>query len=148
MGVSYDVFTKAFLNKVTEYKFLSLDTTIATELVDSYLATSLSQFNRICQYDLISLDTIARELKTDIPNEDLYEIADIVSEGMIVQWLKPYSFNTDMLTMHINTKDFSTSSQAELLHRTKEVLAEAKNNFTNMMREYSYAHGDLTVLHL
>ena len=84
----------------------------------------------------------------DIPAEDLDEIADIISEGMLVQWMKPYTYKQEGLESLLNTKDFTGYSPAELLMRIGEAHKAAMKNFTEMKREYSYNHGDLTDLHL
>lgn len=84
----------------------------------------------------------------EIDDGDLDEIVDIVSEGMLAQWLKPYTYKQDNLENVLNTKDFTTYSPSELLMRISNAYAAAQKDFTNMMREYSYNHGDLTDLHL
>ena len=148
MGVSYDVFTNAFLSKVTDYNFLSFDRDNRTEIVDGYMKRAFIQFNKICKYDLLSRDDMLRELSIDIAEEDIDEIADIVSEGMLVQWMKPYVYKAENLENILNTKDFTSYSPAELLLRVSDTYKELKKSFTNMMREYSYNHGDLTDLHI
>lgn len=148
MGVSYDVFTNAFLSKVTDYNFLSFDRDNRTEIVDEYMKRAFTQFNKICKYDLFNRDDILRELSIDIAEEDIDEIADIVSEGMLVQWMKPYVYKAENLENILNTKDFTSYSPAELLLRVSDTYKELKKSFTNMMREYSYNHGDLTDLHI
>ena len=110
---------------------------------------AIAAFKKICQYDLTTTaDDNVREFAVEIEDEDLDEIVDIVSEGMLVQWMKPYVYHQDSLENILNTKDFSTYSPAELLLRIGNAHAAAKKDFTNMMREYSYNHGDLTDLHL
>ena len=148
MGVSYDVFTNAFLSKVTDYNFLSFDRDNRTEIVDEYMKRAFTQFNKICKYDLFNRDDMLRELSIDIAEEDIDEIADIVSEGMLVQWMKPYVYKAENLENILNTKDFTSYSPAELLLRVSDTYKELKKSFTNMMREYSYNHGDLTNLHI
>ena len=144
MGVSYDLFTDAFLNKVTEYEFATLFDFQRTEIVDGYLRRALSQFNTICKYDMLPGNNETREFEIDIPDDELDEIIDIVSEGMCVQWLKPYFYKADNLENILNSSDFSTYSPAELLYRITNAYREANKSFRNLMREYSYAHGDLT----
>ena len=73
---------------------------------------------------------------------------DIVSDGMVVQWLKPYYFKADNLENFLTTKDFTAYSPSELLLRISDTYKLAKKNFTNAMREYSYNHGDLSDLHI
>ena len=149
MSISYDVFTEAFLWKVTEYNFLRCDQDDRVRLIDGYLKKSVAEFKKICKYDLSSTaDDEAREFAVNIPDEDLDEIGDIISEGMLVQWMKPYFYKQENLQNTLNTRDFTTYSPAELLHRIQDAYNTAKRDFVNMMREYSYNHADLTELHL
>lgn len=147
--VSYDIFTEAFLGKVSEYDFLKLDEYDRTVLVDGFMKRALANFRKNCAYDLFTTgDDLIRSFDIDIPNADLDEIADIVSEGMVVQWLKPYVYKQELLQNTLNTRDFTTYSPAELLLRVGSAYGKAQKDFVNMIREYSYNHGDLTDLHL
>lgn len=147
--VSYDIFTEAFLGKVSEYDFLKLDEYDRTVLVDGFMKRALANFRKNCAYDLFTTgDDLIRSFDIDIPNADLDEIADIVSEGMVVQWLKPYVYKQELLQNTLNTRDFTTYSPAELLLRVGNAYGKAQKDFVNMIREYSYNHGDLTDLHL
>ncbi len=149
MSIPYDRFTEAFLSKITEYDFINLDDFERNSVVDGYMKRSISAFKKICKYDLTTTgDDLIREFNVDIPDEDLEEIVDIVSEGMLVQWMKPYTYRQENLENVLNTKDFTTYSPAELLLRISNAYASVKKDFVNMMREYSYNHGDLTDLHL
>ena len=136
------------MNKVTEYDFIPLDSYERNSIVDGYMKRACSQFNRLCQYDLSDYDDAVREFSVTIPDNDIDEIADIVSEGMLVQWMKPYFYRADNLENILNTSDFSAYSPAELLYRITSAYNQAKRDFTNMMREYSYNHGDLSDLSL
>ena len=149
MGVPYDVFAGAFLAKISEYSFLSLAEEDRTEMVDGFMKRALSAFRKYCKYDLFTTgNDITRTFSVDIPEADLTEIADIVSEGMVSQWLKPYVNKQENLENVLNTKDFSTYSPAELLMRVGNAYAKVQKDYTNMIREYSYNHGDLSDLHL
>jgi hypothetical protein len=148
MSISYDVFSGAFLSKVTEYDF-PLDEDERNEIVDGFMKRAIASFKRICKYDLFTTNNDAtREYDVEIATEDVDEIADIVSEGMVVQWLKPYVYKQENLANILNTRDFTSYSPAELLLRIGGTYTQAQTNFTQMMREYSYNHGDLTRLHL
>ena len=144
MSVPYDVFTDAFLSKITEYDFVNMRDFERNGLIDGYMKRAIASFRQICKNDL----STTGEFDVDIPDEDLDEIADIVSEGMLVQWMKPYTYKQESLESVLNTRDFTTYSPAELLMRIGNAYASARKDFTNMMREYSYNHGDLTDLHL
>jgi hypothetical protein len=149
MSVPYDVFTGIFLAKVTEYDFLAMPAVDRTRIIDGYMKRAIASFRKICKYDLTTTaDDTLREFDVDIDDDDMDEITDIISEGMVVQWLKPYTYRQEILENVLNTKDFTTYSPAELLLRVGNAYQQAKRDFTNMMREYSYVHGDLTELHL
>ena len=149
MIVSYDVFTEAFLSKITEYNFCRLSESNRQAIVDGYMKRACAQFSQVCKYDIIHGDDNARQFDMGtISAWELDEIVDIVSEGMLVQWMKPYTYKQENIENMLNTTDYSAYSPAELLHRIVEAYKMCKRDFTNMKREYSYRHGDLTDLHL
>ena len=67
---------------------------------------------------------------------------------MVAEWVKPYVYNSDNLENVLNTKDFTLYSSANLLSQVRSLEESSRKNFVQMMREYSYNHGDLTVLHI
>ena len=149
MSVPYDLFTGAFLSKVSEFDFIQLDDIDRTAIVDGYMKRALSAFRKNCKYDLFTTgDDTAREFAVDIPAMDIDELADIVSEGMLVQWLKPFVYKQELLENALNTKDFTTYSPAELLMRVGNAYSKVQKDYTQKIREYSFNHGDLSDLHL
>ena len=149
MSVPYDAFVGAFLQKITEFDLLELPEEDQEQVVDGYLKRAIYAFDRICVYDLGgNTDDENREFNVDVNEADIDELVDIVSEGMLVQWLKPYVYKQEILSNVLNTKDFTTYSPAELLMRVGNAYAKAQKDYTQMIREYSYNHGDLTALHL
>ena len=149
MSVSYDVFAGAFLSKITEFELLQLCEEDSTELVDGYMKRAISEFRKNCKYDLVGTgDDDLREFAVEISDRDIDELVDIISEGMVVQWLKPYIYRQELLENTINTRDFQTYSPAELLMRVGNAYKQARKDYTQMIREYSYNHGDLSDLHL
>lgn len=150
MAVSYDVFAEAFLDKINEYKFLNIELNPSRKerYVDGLLKRACSKFNRLCKYNLNDRDDEAREFGFEMSDEDYDEILDIISEGMIEQWLKPYANNAENMENIINTADYSSYSPAELLKQTRAAHEDAKNSFKAMINDYTFAHGDLTDLHI
>ncbi|MDO5546928.1 MAG: hypothetical protein Q4F79_00375 [Eubacteriales bacterium] len=148
MSISYDAITNAFLSKITEFELLQLPSISRKELVDGYMKRAATAFKNVCQYDLTAYDDTLREFTDDFDEADVDEILDIISEGMVVQWLKPYVYKQELLENALNTADFTTYSPAELLLRVGNAYAKAQKDYTQMVREYSYNHGDLSELHL
>ena len=149
MELTFDRLTGAFLAKISEYDFIQLEESERTEIVDGYIFSAVAAFKKNCKYDLTSSQNrLTRSFDIDIAKEDMDELVDILSEGMLVQWMKPYLYKQDNLESLLNTKDFTGYSPAELLLRIGNAYAKVQKDYTQMIREYSYNHGDLTRLHL
>ena len=148
MNITYDVIEAAFLAKITEFELLQLSEDNRAESLDGYLKRAASAFRKSCKYDLTQCDDTLRTFSADVDEDDADELVDILSEGMLVQWLKPYVYKQEILENSLNTSDFTTYSPAELLLRVGNAYAKAQSDYTQMIREYSYNHNDLTVLHL
>ena len=149
MSVSYEVFIGSFLSKITERDLLALEEEDRDSTVIGYMKRAINGFKKACSYDFSTTANDEEKVFTvEVPDEDIDEIADIISEGMIVQWLKPYMYRQELLENAINTRDFTTYSPAELLMRVGNAYEKAQKDYTQMIREYSYNHGDLTELHL
>lgn len=150
MRISYDMVIEAFLLKISEYSFLEIPEEAArNEIVENYMKRAIVAFKNVCKYDLTTTqDNGERKFNTDILDEDVDELLDIISEGMIVQWLKPYLYKQELLQNSLNTKDFTTYSSSGLLDKVREVYKGAQQDFTQAVREYSYNKGELSDLHL
>lgn len=149
MSISYDEFADAFLSKITEFEFIQIPEENRTAILDGYMKRAVSAFRKNCRYDMAaSADDNIREYACDFKPDDVDELLEIISEGMLVQWLKPYVYRQELLENALNTRDFTTYSPAELLMRVGNAYAKAQKDYTQMIREYSYNHGDLTDLHI
>ena len=149
MSVSYDLFAEAFLSKITEFDILQLDHEDQVAIVDGFMKRALSSFSRMCNYDFSSTeDDTNREFSLEVDGKDLDEIVDIISEGMVVQWLKPYLYKQQILNNVLNTRDFTVYSPAELQKQVRATYQKSQKDFTQMMREYSFNHGDLRSYHI
>lgn len=149
MTATYDLFIDAFLSKITERDLLVLEEDIRTEIVLNYMKRAVNGFKYVCRYNLAtSYDDETQRFTIDIADGDIDEIVDIISEGMVVQWLKPYVNSQELLQNVLNTRDFTMYSPAELLLRVGNAYKQAQKDYTQMVREYSFNTGDLTDLHL
>lgn len=148
MTLTYDLIHSAFLSKITEFELLQLAEEDRTGMLDDYLKRAAVAFHKNCKYDLTQFDDTLRAFSADVADGDIDELIEILSDGMLIQWLKPYTYKQELLESVLNTKDFSTYSPAELLTRVGNAYATARKNYTQEIREYSYNHGDLTVLHI
>lgn len=146
--LKYDDIQMAFLDKISEYDLLDLPDENRQYKVDGYMKRAIAEFRYVCVYNIESYNDHDRVINDDFDPKDVYEIIDIISEGMVLQWLKPYLYSQDNLEMGINTRDYTAYSvQHEILRRVGAAFERIDKNYTHMIREYSYNHGVLTELH-
>lgn len=153
MTVTYETFTEAFLSKITEFEFIKLDDKDRQAIVDGYMKKSVSMFRPFCEYPIVPNDTdreymVGDEVSGEISEIEFDEILDIITEGMVVQWLKTYLYRQEVLENAVGTRDYNVFSPSELQKQIRTTYNEAQDIHLQMMREYSYNHGDLTRLHL
>ncbi len=161
--IPYDSFIGAFLAKITEYDLLELDDSEKDEVVNGYLSRALADttFRKVVKYDYSFTpedeesgeydqpdDEEQKEFVIDANENVLDEIIDIVSDGMLIQWLKPYVYKQELLENVLNTRDYTMYSPAELLLRVGNAYTKAQKDYKQAIREYSYNHGNLKELHI
>ena len=141
----YKAFIDTFLDKISDYKLLNYEDYLVDELAVGYMKRVCTKFDKICQADLSQQDDNEYAFLSDEIDD---EIIDIVTDGMVVEWLRQYVNNSDNLENILNTKDFTMYSSKNLLAEIKSLYQDEQKAFTNSMREYSYNHGNLSNLHL
>ena len=154
MTIPYDVFVGAFLAKITEYNLsdIGIGEYEREQIVDGYLQRALSNtlFKKVVKFDFYSNKDDEQRVFVidDMDEEHLDEVISIISEGMLVEWLKPYVYKQENLENVLNTRDYTMYSPAELLLRVGNAYAKAQKDYKQMICEYSFDHGDLTDLHI
>lgn len=70
----------------------------------------------------------------------------MLTEYMAEAWLKPYVNNADLLRLHMNTKDFNTTSPANLVEKIGARYDEARRRARSLRNEYTYVINSVTNL--
>lgn len=152
MQVPYDFFIGAFLSKITEYTFIGMDHEQRSAVVSAYMKRALSDFCAVCKDLLVTYNEDNMQVSLTGAREDVKidmdAVADLVSEGMVIQWLKPYVYRQENLENVLNTKDYSKYSPAGLLRQISSAYEKAQRDYTQMVREYSFRNGDIAGLHI
>lgn len=148
MELSYDSIQSAFLGKITEYEFLQMPERNRTAMLNDIMYRAVVAFREVCEYDLSMRDDNRRVFTDDFDDGDTDELIEIISEGMVYQWMKQFRNSQDILQNALNTRDYSVFSPAEMTRRVGSALTDVRREYIAMIREYSYRHGDLTSLHM
>lgn len=70
----------------------------------------------------------------------------MLTEYMAEAWLKPYMNNADLLRLHMNTKDFNTTSPANLVEKIGARYDEARRRARSLRNEYTFTINSVTNL--
>lgn len=140
----YSVFIEAFLDKIEDYRMYAKTDEDNSKYTIRLMKSACGRFSSVCLKNILSWDDSTESF---IENVGDYDIVDIVSEGMLAAWLKPFVNNSDDFYNVLNTKDFSMYSPGNLIDKKSNLYNTAEKRFQDMMNEYSYTHGDLSTLH-
>ena len=153
--ISYDLFHEGFFRKVAEYRFvpekIDEDPELAKELqaeVDAYMKSAVAKFNLHSEIPILGGDDENREYnfhpgckEEKMMMARLTDIIDIVSEGMMLEWMTPYLYSSENFENLINTKDFTSYSPANLLTSLGERYRALKQSFRQKLIDYTYDYG-------
>lgn len=138
-----DVFA-GFKDKITDPDLLLFSKDLQIEMLISYMNKAISKCNRIVKkvVDLSLRENETLEFLSVVPDE----VIDIITEWMIVFWLKPYLNNIENLRNNLSTKDFSVFSPANLLEKIGDRYDKSYSRARSIMNEYSYVIADMKEL--
>lgn len=142
MATQYSDIYNSFLGKITDYDLPKFDDTDRKEILYGYMKSACVNFNKACKVNLYDRDETLLQFNVNLDDE----IIDIISELMIVEWLKPKILSTENLKNCLSTKDFSLFSPANLLKEIRETFTLCKNNTRSLINNYSFSHADFTEL--
>lgn len=142
MATQYSSVYNSFLGKITDYDLPKFDELDREEILYGFMVSACVNFKKACVVDLYDREETLKQFNNDLDDE----IIDILSELMIVEWLKPRILSTENLKNCLSTKDFSLFSPANLLKEMRETLSLCKANAKNLINNYSFTHADFTRL--
>lgn len=141
MATPYSDVINIFLVKVTDYDLPKFDDVESEEILTSYMKLACTKFTS-CLVNLNDIDDNLKQFNQNLT----FDIIDIISEGMIVEWLKPKVLSTENLKNCLRTKDFSLFSPRDLLKEMRETLNECRKEYRGMINDYSFKNADFTKL--
>jgi hypothetical protein len=139
MATPYSKVIEVFLNKITDMDLPKFDDITRDIVIIGYMKSACTKFVKVCEMDLYDRDDDIREFRCDLDDE----VIDIITENMLVEWLKPKVLFSDNLSNILNTKDFSMYSPANMLKELRETLAYLKKNARALVNNYSFTHSEV-----
>lgn len=142
MSTPYSKIYRRFLSKISDYDILTFDVSTQYSIMLDLLSGTCATFDRICKKDLDNRDDLILEFTDDLTSLE----QEILAVGMVCSWLEPRVLDMRKLSQFINTKDYYSSSPANLIAQSKEILKSFKREYRFLINQYSYTEGDLETL--
>lgn len=122
-----------FLNKISDYNFISLKLEDLEKIEYEYLKSAKAKFIQ-CKSDL----TIDDNLKAFV-----YDLSDleqeILSSLMVIEWLQPKIYHSDLLEQRLTPKDFQVYSSANHIKELRELKKDMEKQINDLISAYSYS---------
>ena len=163
MATTYSYIYEEFLDKITDPDLLLLAEDDQEATKRAYLEYAVKKCSMYVSpnFDL-SKRTVVEIVDDTVPvdngEEPIVEVLGafeddlddsvivMLTEYMVEAWLKPYLNNADLLRLHMNTKDFNTTSPANLVEKIGVRYDEARHRARSLRNEYTYVINSITNL--
>ena len=130
---SYTEIFELFLNKISDIKMLSLSDEDITNLLTSYMFAAIASMKE-CKTDLTDVDPVNKCF-----NNDLLGIEkEIISSGMVVQWLEPQLNSTLLTHQFFGGKEEKFYAQANQLEKLQSLYDSTRIYVRKLSRDYTY----------
>lgn len=137
MPTLYSVIDNSFLNKITDDYLLTLIDDDLQALIDKYRTSAIPKFKQ-CK-KLHDRDDALKEFPQTLTDEEV----EILSNLMVVEWLKPQINSIEILKQSMSTKDYKMYSQANHLDTLIALKKETFAEIDNLIVSYTYSNNSL-----
>jgi hypothetical protein len=139
MATPYDSIYQSFLQKISDYSFLSMDDTTLKSNLFGYLKSSITKFKR-CKNNLSQRDDISSQFYIDLTDEEI----EILSIYMMVEYLSPKLVTSDLIQQSLSAKDYNIYSQANHIKEIRTLRDTYKLEAEQAMVRYTLYNADLS----
>ena len=143
MTLQYEDIFSIFLSKITDYSFLEYDENFVKGQMVSWLHSSTSSPRLRAKFSTLSLNDEEAVLRFVLKNSggeetDIDFVADLLARGMVIAWLEPEVKNVLLTKQLLTSGDEKFFAQANHVSQLEQMLATAKTEFKNILRDYGY----------
>lgn len=144
MATPYSLIIDSYLAKIEDYKMLTMTDDIIIEDAIDYMKRVCADFGYICLKDLSSRDDRIRQFTEDLSVNEV----DIISKGMVVEWMRPIVYQSSAMMNVMNMKDATFFSPRKIMEQKMLAFEKAEKAYKVAKLNYSYDNGEIGELHL
>lgn len=144
-SLSYDEIFNDFLGNITDYDFASFELNESYEIMTEYLHKTLSQTYIRRLFSSIEFDDDIQQLSFDM-KESVEEYSDIdfvryiLSNGMVIEWLKPLVRNKSNIQQFFAGKEQNFYAQSSHLTSMRNLYDDVKLEVRKSIRDRGYIY--------
>ena len=143
MTLQYEDIFSIFLSKITDYSFLEYNESFIRERMVSWLHSSSSSPRLRVKFSTFTLNdeeaVLSFSLKGSVNEQfDCDFVADILARAMVIAWLEPEVKNALLTKQLLTSGDEKFFAQANHISQLEQMLATAKTELKNILRDYGY----------
>lgn len=127
----------AFLNRINDYDYANKLTKEDLDYVlTTFLESSVATFNEASgeEYDDFLLDKEAKIFDRELKRIEI----DILAHLMVVEYLKPNLYTTELLRQVLSDRDYKVYSQANQMNQLKDLYELTKREANVKMNNYLF----------
>lgn len=136
-----DIYARAIF-RFADYEFLKQDIETREGVLEKYLISAKTEFQRVCKIDLGDYDIELKQFNQDLDDE----VIEILSLGIAFYWLSYKALNSELLKNVLNSKDYYYYSPANLLKEVQTLRKTLRDEFNSKMRQHSYNNNTISTL--
>ncbi len=143
MTLQYEDIFSTFLSKITDYSFLEYDENFIKGRMASWLRSSSSSPRLRAKFSSLTLNDEGAFLDFSLKNSsneqsDCDFVRDVLARGMVIAWLEPEVKNVLLTKQLLTSGDEKFFAQANHVSQLEQMLATAKTELKNILRDYGY----------
>lgn len=136
-----DIYDRAIF-RFADYEFLKQDIETRESVLEKYLISAKTEFQRVCDIDLDDYDLEQKQFNQDLDDETI----EILSLGIAFYWVSYKALNSELLKNVLNSKDYYYYSPANLLKEVQTLRKTLRDEFNSKMRQHSYNNNTISTL--
>ena len=133
MVTSFSEIYDLFSSTMSDYSFLQLEEEDQDDILEGWLLNAIAEFDN-CAEDLDDRDDELKQFNNVLSDR----VKKILVKGMLVEWMNPRLYDLENLRNHLNTKDFSIYSPANLLKEIRDTHNKIYKEFNADKIRYGY----------
>ena len=136
-----DIYARAIF-RFADYEFLKQDKETREGVLEKYLISAKTEFQRVCKTDLGDYDLELKQFNQTLDDE----VIEVLSLGIAFYWLSYKALNSELLKNVLNSKDYYYYSPANLLKEVQTLRKTLRSEFNSKMRQHSYNENTISTL--